>query len=228
MPYKKYYKRKPRRNYRKKPKQRLQKKDNSYYKQGGYLTVPRTMKADYNCVIYEDQEHNILLANSTLGETFRAKTFRFDRCHLKENYVALWDQYRINQVEVLITPIMVQQVTRPYDDTTTANIVNAIPRYVALIDVDSTGASTFEEMENAANSCVKLATQSCKLKFTPRITVSNTVNWVSNTVKPILDMTNTLVEHNGFKIVMESASPSTAYTVRVQTRYYMSFFNKRH
>lgn len=206
---------------------RVKKKYNSYYKNGA-LTIPRTLKAEYNTIIWEDSEYNLLPSNGTTSETFVGKIFMFSECHLSTNYSAIFDQYRINQVEIIIQPIMTQVVQRPYDDTTTANLVNAIPRYSVVIDVDNIGVTTFESMESASNSLTRLATKGCRLKFCPRVLMTNADGAkISNKEKPIIDMATPSVKYYGLKFALEPASPANAYSFRIQTKYYMSFFNKR-
>lgn len=226
----KYYRRKyPVRKYPAKKKTKLVKKSNTYYRDG-YITVPRVLKADYSCVLLEDSDHVKFLINASSGETNVYKNFQMSQIYQSINYQTLFDSYRINAVEVNVIPVMSTVVNRPYDDTTTGNVVTATPMWCAVIDLDSIDAETFENMRNRKGAIVRKGTQGAKFKFTPRIhneSAGGGVTTPNGRFNTICDMASPDINHYGLKFVVQGASPSVSYNLRIETKYYMSFFSRR-
>lgn len=219
----------PKKKYNKK-KKKLIKKANTTYDKQGFVTVPSVMRADYNCILCEDTDNVKFLVNNAVGEQNAFKAFQMSQIYRSVDYQTLFDSYRINAVEVIVTPILASVVNRPYDDTTTGNIVTATPMWCAVIDLDSIDNETFENMRNRKNSIIKKATQGCKFKFKPRIhneTAGGGVSTPNTRYNTICDMASPDINHYGVKFVMQGGSPSTAYVLRIETKYYMSFFNRR-
>lgn len=183
----------------------------------------------YSTKIAEDTQYNLLWSNSSVQEEQINKVFRLFECKNYAQYTQIFDQYRINGVLVEFIPVMTQQVIRPYDDTTTANLVNKIPEYSVAIDLDDGSPQSFEGIIARRGAKTQLATKRCSIFFKPATLMKNiNIGNMIDQSKRTWDCGSSDVIHYGIKGAMEVSSPSTAYTIKVRTTYYVSFFNKRH
>ena len=223
MPFKK------KRGMRRRPIRRQRRYKKRY---GNALTIPRIIRSAYNIATMESNTYNILPQNSSLSQTQFVKLFKFNEVNNYAHYANIFDQYRINLVVVKFEPIMTQIVNRPYDDSTTGNLVNAIPRYAVCIDRDDDDVQSFENIESRKHARVRLATKPITIAFRPsrlvpvyRIGATNAYK-VDNS-KQYCDMAYPDILHYGVKFALEASSPSAAYAFRVTTKYYVSLADRR-
>lgn len=199
---------------------------------GNALTIPKTIRSAYNIAVMEDPTYNITPSNHNLSETQFVKVFKFQEVNNYSHYSSIFDQYRINLVVVKFEPVMTQVVQRPYDDTTTGNLINAIPRYAVCIDRDDDSIQSFKNIESRKYSRVKLATKAMTVAFRPSRLVPVYRTGATNAYKvdnskQYCDMAFPDITHYGLKCAIEHASPAVAYSFRVTTKYYVSLADRR-
>lgn len=221
----------PKRKFAYRPRRRFKKR--RYTRRRRYAKVSRarfTSSNKWNTVL---RGAEATINNSALTVTPFQFTARLVDCINFSTYTTLFDQYRINKVVVLMTPVKTQVVNRPYDDTTTAGAVLAIPRLSVVIDRDDdTLPVTFEEVYQRPNSKTTLATRKQVWAFRPTklgmvyrstTTTGYKVDWG----RDFIDSGDSDVPHYGLKGILEAASPNEAYTYRIETKFYVSFRNRK-
>lgn len=160
-------------------------------------------------------------------------SFAFNDIINFSNY-AMFDQYRLNWVEIKVIPTMVGMVTTDADVTGPISATERIPNYCFWVDRDDiTLAVTYDELRVRQGAVVRKATQSYTRKFRPNI-LSNTFNGLSPDGHQIvkepawIDTGNISLPHYGFKMVLQAGGSATnQYVLRVQMRYCYSFANRR-
>lgn len=173
------------------------------------------------------------LENDTLIDSLGVLSFKLDDFLGYGNWKSVFDYYRINHVTVTFTPIMTQVQQKPYDDTTTGNLVNTVPFLYTAIDRDSNTSpvsiAALTDRRHRKND----ATKKVVYKFTPTrlkmvYRTATTTGYVidSNTYE-FIDCANDDVPHYGLKYGLESASPARGFVYNVDVKASVSFAGKR-
>jgi len=148
------------------------------------------------------------------------------------DYVAIFDQYRINKVTVTFEPRQTTVIQRPFDDTTNPGIGGITPHIVTVLDRD-TGTVPYDYQSTIMKRPMKetLCTKRVRWSFKPNRLVpvyrSTTDAYKIDTSNEWLDCTYVNVPHFGIQYVMEASSPEYAYVYEVRTKYSVSFKNRR-
>lgn len=173
------------------------------------------------------------LNNSAVAITPFSVEFRLVDCINFSTYTTLFDQYRINKIVFTATPVKTQVVNRPYDDSTTAGAILSIPRMTMVIDRDDSALpTTFEEVYQRPNSRTKLATRKFTWVFRPTklgmvYRSATTTGYKVDFGRDFIDCGDSDTPHYGLKGVLEAASPNEAYTYRLESKFYISFKNRK-
>lgn len=194
------------------------------------FTRYRSIGNHFTCMLRTPET---FIQNDATATTKFSKSFHLSDCINYSTYTTLFDQFRILKVVYTLTPVKTQLVVRPYDDTTTAGQILAIPRLTTVIDRDDTSIPVdFESIYQRPSSRSTLATRKVTYSFRPTplamtfqspTQTAYKVDWS----KSYLDCGDATTPHFGIKGVLEAASPAQAYTYRVETKIYLSFKNRR-
>lgn len=206
-------------------------------KQSGYaLTkrVPRSFiskRADY-CSFFRCTP--IYISNNSTTFERGGITLTFSDVLNFSSWTTLFDQYRIDKCIIKFTPILTQEVIRPYDDTTNPGI-NLIPRLTTALDRDDVAAPlSFDDVNQRPLSRTKIATKAISWTFVPNRLVAVYRTGVSSgykvdtASKDFLDCANSDIPHYGLKWALEAASPSNAYQYRIDKTLVVSLKNRRY
>lgn len=174
------------------------------------------------------------IRNSSVADTKGALHFHLSQVPGYLTWRNLFDQYRINSVKVVFTPIMTEIQNRPFDDTTTPNIVNVVPNFACVRDNDDTATPVdYDALTNRAHCRICPATKKQVWNFTPTklmmvyLTATTTGYKIDPDVKGWLDCAQAGIPHYGLKYALESASPSDAFVYRLDVSMNVSFKNRR-
>lgn len=188
-------------------------------------------KPDYSTWLHQDQS---ILSNSTVADEKLALDFNLTDFLTSSEFTAIWDQYRILEIVVVFEAINTQVVNRPYDDTTTSNVV--IPFIATCIDRDdaSTGLASYSDLMKRQGTRRHLATQSFKIRFTPtRLAMvydspTTTGYKIDRDKWAWLDCATPNIPHYGLKCAMQAATPGNAYQYNISFKAKVQFRGRRH
>nr|AGG39809.1 capsid protein [Diporeia sp. associated circular virus] len=200
------------------------------YKANPHMDKSLSLKADYTVDLSNARGN--LIANNSLVETKGYLVFTLNDALDKADYIAIFDQYRINYVTVTFNPVMSTVVNRPYDDTSDPLLVNRVPMFITCIDRDTASNPTDYVTVQYKRPCKETkATKIQKWKFKPNrlINIYRAVadaymidpssNWV--------DCTYPDIPHFGMQFAMQSSSPGNAYVYEILIKYNISWKNRR-
>jgi hypothetical protein len=124
------------------------------------------------------------------------------------NYTALFDQYRIEQLEVWMEPVIVP--------TTNGNTL------ATCVDLDDANTPTaVATVTDHPGALVGLSMAARYHKWVPHVAVaaySGTFASFTNAVAPWIDSASSAVQHYGFKVACASVGTPTAYLITVRAR----------
>lgn len=189
-------------------------------------------RPDYTVEFMNPQGY--FIRNNSVAEAKGIILFDLNNCIGKGNYTAIFDYYRINWVDVRFVPVMSTVVNRPFDDSTTPGINQAVPQIITALDRDSTNTpASFVELQDRGVVKLNKCTKAFNWKFTPNRlvqiykTISTTGYKIDTGYKEFLDCANPDIPHFGLKYVIEQSSPSDAFIYEIQIKYNVSFKGKR-
>lgn len=171
-------------------------------------------------------------SNSILQQTATAPflfAFNFQLAFIDQSstYTALFDQYKIEHVELTFSPMF---RANSLSNVTTAAIVPLI--YVALDYDDGSTPSSLTTLREYQNLVVRSDEKSFSVTLNPHIAMSaynGAFAGYANVVAPWLDCSTTNIQHYGVKVGIDAAL--TGQTVfqawNVTTRYHLAFRNVR-
>lgn len=175
----------------------------------------------------------LLIYNQTIADTKGYLVFDLNNCVGKDDYISIFDYYRINYVTVEFNPVLTSVVNRPYDETTTGALGGIIPNLITSIDRDSNSSPIgYTEMQLRKNKTVP-ATKKVSWKFTPNRltmvykTVSTTGYMIDKDTKSYLDCGQPDIPHFGLKFCLQTSSPANAFIYEIRIKYNISFSGKR-
>jgi len=154
---------------------------------------------------YQTADFGVILTSSSGAEVDVAKSFSLSDLGNAGAFASLFDQYRIREVEVWITPT--------YQNSSGGN---SAARYATVVDYDNVNTVNFAGAQEYTNCIIVPATNGVYLKFRPHcgMTIGSNAS-AANVVSQWIDCAVTGVLHYGIKI----AAPATNVTYTLNMRY---------
>lgn len=189
-----------------------------------YKKVPKTDKAKTITMYKQPSNVRLVRRNSDGGtivcalasNTYGAFTFRLQNVPNSAEFTALYDQYKINAINMLIYPTLTE-ATSIVPATSVQN-----GRVLTAIDyTDATIPTTLDEIREYENCEVHSAVENFSIYIDKPKYIDNTgalrTGYISTTSPATI--------HYGLKYAVETLNPGSAgaYTFRIETIYYMSF-----
>jgi len=152
-------------------------------------------------------EYGLVLTSSAGGATFFAKSFVFSDLPQVTSFTALFDQYKIDSIEVWITP------------TSTTNLNQTVVLYDAVVDYDDdTTPTTINQLLNYTNCVQQTATSGVYFRFVPHVAVAAFGGGVFTSFKneraSWIDSGSPAVRHYGIKMACTSAVNTVVFELR--------------
>lgn len=205
------------------------------YKRKNKMPIPSGLRpACYSCILHG--QDNFLQPDTLLNTPF-TKFFSLDDCPTYVDYQNMFDGYRINKVVVHFIPVRTQQTNLTISNSTTAitDPLNVIPKIAVAIDRDDVDFSrtTYANVRDKYGSIEKDATEKFSIALTPTRLMSCYINPIAtgyvrdDNIKSFCDSTYQSIPHYGLKANITSHPREGAYRYRIETKYYMSFTDKR-
>jgi len=164
--------------------------------------------------VVQSQNAGTIVTTSTTVPTFGVLYFTIGGLDQVSTFGALFDQYKINQVEVWVLPLV----------TTTVNA-----SYATVLDFDDgNNLTTYAQALDYTNVQETMISQGQRRKFIPHVAVATyngSFAGYANEKSPWLDMSSTSIQHYGLKIAAQQSS--AAITINVTYRLHCSFRNLR-
>jgi hypothetical protein len=165
--------------------------------------------------VWQTVEFGNLLTSSSGAEVDLAKTFRINDVQGIASWLAVFDQYKIQAIEVWITP----------SSSTQINVDNF--RWLSVVDYDDNVTPSFNQLLQYSNVSDAGRTEGVYRRFRPHMatvvqSASGTVAG-HNTPSGFIDSAYQAVEHYGVKISMSATSTSVVLAMRA--RYHLVFRN---
>lgn len=191
----------------------------------------RSIRADYSTIIPTGTEN--IFASNQLSTVEDALTFQFIDV-LNSSQYTMFDQFRINWVEVKFVPVMTNNVVAELGTGTVPVIGEATPNYALWVDRDDDASPTdYNALKVRQGATIRKMTQGATVKFRP--TVLNTLfrTGVTSSYSVMkepqwIDMANSDTPHYGLKIALQAGGlVDEAFMIKKQTRYSISFANRR-
>ncbi len=190
----------------------------------------RGVSSDLSVIVPSESDDFII--SNVLTPTVYVRDFMISDMLNFSNY-AMWDQYRINWVQVKCVPVGVNLIT---SDADVSGSVETTPNIVFYIDRDdiSVGGVTYDGLRVRAGATIVKATKKWSRQFRPNV-LNNVYNGIIATdayqvpKDPVwLDSGNISCPHFGFKAVMEPGGQvNENFQYKVQVKYCISFANRR-
>jgi len=156
---------------------------------------------------------------STTLSVFTAYLFRFSDVDQTASLAVVFDQYRIDEVEVWIIPRFTENVSES---------INPGLLYSAVDYDDATAVSTIGAMQDYTNVLQTGGTSGHYRRFKPHIAVAaynGSFGGFANAASQWIDAASNTVQHYGLKVGVTATTAAQVYDV--QARYHMSFRNVR-
>jgi len=183
-----------------------------------HMNDPQLDNQVYN-FIETDTQVNLMTTSTTISQAFGTYA-ALNGLPNATNYTALFDQYRIVQVEVWITPQI---------GGSGGVLLNAGSLMKTVVDYDNTTTTATQAFFDDFANCHTTGIQSGHYRrYTPHVAVaaySGAFTSFSNVVAPWIDCASPGVQHYGLKIYAD-ATPLGAIGIDVITRYHVQFRNK--
>jgi len=183
-----------------------------------HMNDPHKDNQTYN-FIETDTQVNLMTTSTTISQAFGTYA-ALNGLPNQANYSALFDQYRIVQVEVWIVPQI---------GGSGGVLLNAGSLMKTVVDYDNTTTTATQATFDDFTNCHTTGIQSGHYRrYTPHIAVaaySGAFTSFSNVPAPWIDCASPGVQHYGLKIYTD-ATPLGAIGIDVITRYHIQFRNK--
>jgi hypothetical protein len=155
--------------------------------------------------LYQTSDKGVLLTTSSGAEVDASLSFQFADFGNASAMSGMFDQYRIREVEVWVTPT--------YQDYLGGN---SAARYAVVVDYDNVNTVSFATAQEYTNCSVAPATTGVYMKFRPHVgmTVGSNSS-AANVVSPWIDTAVPSVTHYGIKF----SAPATNVTYTLGVRY---------
>lgn len=213
----------PKKNYKIVPKRKPRRK----------MRIPRSLDQNQLSVkLHADPTSYAQIENSALSDTQAAMNFALSLMLDYSKYTAIFDQFRIDKIQVKFIQRQTQVVNRPFDDSTSGSLIHNIPNFVTAIDYDDVASGTYDQIISRHGSKMTLATQNQTLTFRPARLVeiyrAVTSAYMTDKSKNFLDCAYADTPHYGVKAVLQVASPARAYVYIPEVTGWFTFKNRRH
>jgi hypothetical protein len=185
-------------------------------------TTPATQVSPHvNDMIYkisQSIEYANVVTTSTSVNTYGAITFAASALDQVTSLAAVFDQYRIDEIEVWIEDVNVA----------VQNMVGS--KYCSVLDFDdANNLTTFAQAQDYQNCVETNIQQGHYRRFKPHCAVAaygSSFNQFENQVSPWIDYASTAVSHYGLKLACQP-TPNGATAINVRARYHISSRNVR-
>jgi len=157
-------------------------------------------------------EYGLVLTSSAGAATFFAKSFILSDLPQQSSFTTLFDQYKIDNIEVWVTP------------TSTTNLNQTVVLWDAVIDYDDdTTPVTINQLLNYTNCVQQTATNGTYFRFRPHIAVGAYTGSVftgfRNMPSDWIDSASVSVRHYGIKIGCTSAVNTVVFELRARMHF---------
>jgi len=147
---------------------------------------------------------------STLVNTYASQVFSVNSLGAASSYLALFDQYRIDQLEVWIEPAAPVQVANSYCEFATA------------IDLDDANVPTsFGQVGDHPGALVGLGSAGRYHKWKPHVAIagfSGAFTSYTNVAAPWIDSASPGVQHFGLKAATTISAVATQYNISIRAK----------
>jgi len=183
-----------------------------------HMNDPHLDNTTYN-FIETDTQVGLLNTSTSISQAFGTYS-ALNGVPNASNYAALFDQYRIVQVEIWIVPQI---------GGSGGILLNAGTLLKTVVDYDNTTTTATQAYFDDFANCHTTGIQSGHYRrYTPHVATaaySGAFTSFSNVPAPWIDTASNSVQHYGLKIYSD-ATPLGAISVDVITRYHLQFRNK--
>jgi len=164
----------------------------------------------------QTQDYGSVITSSAGGQVFIAQKFAFSDLPQVTSFQAIFDQYKIEALEIWITP----------SSTTSPSVLPS--QYVAVVDYDeATNPSSFAQLLQYQNVNEVPFTNGVYYHFTPHTGMSigapGTFGGAGNITAPWIDSASPSTPHYGIKIGMYASAVTVSLQIRA--RFHMAFRN---
>jgi hypothetical protein len=173
-----------------------------------WLRQPRTRSVEISTL--ETIASTAILGTSMSVPTFGAQYFQVSSVNDVNSFGAVFDQYRIHLIEVLIEP-QVTEVTTPATD---------VAEYISVVDIDDANVPTvYADLCSYSTAVQTRGTLSHYHRFVPGVAVavySGAFTSFASTTSLWLDMGSPNIQHYGLKIGSLPSSVTQSYYMQVR------------
>jgi len=172
------------------------------------------------------------MTTATTG-SFYAWQFTLDMIPQVATFVALYDKYRIRQIEFTIRP---RALTTSAINTGQGTVAQQyLTTLIVAVDNDDANVpasyNALREYGNAKEFAGHLVTKPIKIVFRPAVAMLSYNNGItfgsSERFSPWIDCANTAVPHYGLKAALGNTASNNLQTFDVSARYLVEFCNVR-
>jgi len=147
------------------------------------------------------------LVSSTLGPVYASTPFTLNAFAQYTEFTALFDQYRIDRIEIWLEPIG-------------APSTSSFPCLTTCVDFDdATTPTSFASVEAHQNSLVANGAAGQYHSWQPRVALgayAGTFTSFANISGPWIDSASPGVQHYGFKAATTASPTVTSYTLNIR------------
>jgi len=212
-------------NYSKKPKKRRNKNKP--------LSLAKQLKYDSDCKI-TFKEVDIYYSNNSSTVIPFIFTFDLNKLVGATTWISHYDQYRIDRVQVIFTPVQTEIITKDVRESQSGNTVNCTPllTYCTDYDGDELGSLSYASVKARHNSKVVKANKGFSIMIKPNTLTpvyrdGSTWAYQRTKGKAWIDTGYPNVPHYGMIGAMEFASPSTVFTYNVSKKYWITLHGRK-
>jgi len=167
--------------------------------------------------VWQTAEVGNLFTSSSGGETNFARGFTINDIQGVSSWLAVYDQYRIREVEIWLQPVSSTTSVPPVDNF----------RWLSVVDYDDNVSPSFNALLQYSNVTDSSRYEAVYRRFRPHVGLSvgtSSSSVVAANVPSVwIDSGQTGPIHYGFKCSMTSTSTTTVITMRL--RFHLQFRN---
>jgi len=181
-----------------------------------YPNVGRLLRSD-NVIhdVWQTAENGNILTSSAGAETDVGRLYNINMIQGISSWLSVFDQYKIKEIEVWITP------------SSSTQVVSDNFRWLTAIDYDDSSTPTFNGLLQYSNVTDSGRNEAVYRRFTPHIAVNMNVAGSSiaakNQKSDWIDSSQPTANHYAIKVSMSSTSTTVVLAERV--RFHIQFRN---
>lgn len=181
-----------------------------------YPNVGRLLRSD-NVIhdVWQTADNGNFLTSSAGSETDIGRPYNIGQIQGISSWLAVFDQYRIKEIEVWITP----------SSSASSTVDNF--RWLSVVDYDDASTPSFNGLLQYSNVTDAGRNEAVYRRFTPHITVTMNVAGSSvlakNQTADWIDSAQPTATHFGIKVAMSSTATTVILAERV--RFHLQFRN---